>query len=80
MKKNELKVLVKVDDAVKELADVIEDSLKEDYHSDLEPFEVYAQKVRANIYKTMEEFQARFVNGYEILLKEIEKEKKDGST
>jgi hypothetical protein len=80
MKRSESKVLVKVDGAVKELADMIESSLREDYHSDLEPFEAYAQKVRANIYKTMQEFQARFVNGYETLLKEIEKDKKNGST
>lgn len=79
MKKTETKVLVKVDQAVKDLADVIEESLREDYHSELESFEVYAQKVRTNIYKTMQEFQTRFVNGYETLLKEIEKEKKDGS-
>ncbi|MFQ5730113.1 MAG: hypothetical protein ACE5GN_07110 [Waddliaceae bacterium] len=57
--------------AVDELTDAIVEDLEESYDSELEPFEAYAQRVRAQIHSNMDEFRKRFLQGYEVLLKEL---------
>lgn len=52
---------------VGELADAFIAELKEEHVSDLEPFEVYATKVRQDFYLKSKDFKERFVNGYEVL-------------
>lgn len=59
------------------LDDYIENTLafeKSTYSSDIEPFEVHADKIRASIATTFQQFQKRFALGHHILLAEIEKE------
>lgn len=53
------------------LTDVILEDLKQDYHNDLEPFDAYAQRIRAQVHENMEDFRNRFLEGYEVLLQEI---------
>lgn len=57
--------------SVDKLVEAIAEDVKEGYQSDLEPFEGYVQKVRAEVHSNMEEFRNRFLHGYEVLLKEI---------
>lgn len=60
--------------SMEDLLDVIVDDLKEHYKSDLEPFDLYAQKVRSHLYSSIEEYHKRFVKGYSALLEQIKKE------
>ena len=62
------------DKAIEELADVVIESLREQYRSDLEPFELYAQKVRFKIHININEFRTGFFKGYHVLLEELHKE------
>lgn len=58
-------------ESIEDFADLVVESLKESYHSDLEPFESYAQKVKLQIAKDVDVFRQRFVRGYEVLLEEL---------
>lgn len=69
-----------VEPAVKEFAETLIESLKENYDSKLEPFEVYAAKVRGHIYGNAKSFKKRFAKGYQILLSELEKKSPPDST
>ena len=57
--------------SVDALTEVIIEDLKEEYHNDLEPFDAYAQRVRAQVHANMEDFRDRFLEGYEVLLQEL---------
>lgn len=57
--------------SVDDLTDVILEDMKNDYHNDLEPFDAYAQRIRAQVHENMEDFRNRFLEGYEVLLQEI---------
>lgn len=61
--------------SVAEFAGAVVDSLEKGYKSDLEPFELYAQKVRARLQEDVKEFRQRFAKGYHALLDEISKSK-----
>lgn len=63
--------------SVDDLANAITDDLEKSYQSDLEPLEAYVNKVRSQLHEDMDTFRNRFLNGYQILLEELEKEKKD---
>ncbi len=56
---------------LKDFADLLIDSMKQEYKNELEPFEVYAQKLRSQIHANVNEFQARIAHGYDILLQEL---------
>lgn len=57
--------------AVQNLADAVTESLKEGCKSDLESFEVYAQKMRSHLHSDPQSFRARFLKGYQALLSEM---------
>lgn len=61
------------DKCIEELADMIIEDAKGHHHSELEPFESYAARVRAKIHSNMEEFRGRFAKGYKLLVEELEK-------
>ncbi len=48
------------------MADLAMDSLKKEYQSDWEPFELYDERLKSHIHS--EHFYERFSNGYETLL------------
>lgn len=64
-----------VDRCIEELAELIVDEAKEQHHSNLESFELYASRVKSRVHSNMEEFRTRFAKGYKILLEELQKEK-----
>lgn len=57
--------------SLEHLADAVTESLKEGCKSDLESFEVYAQKMRSHLHSDPEAFRGRFLKGYQALLKEL---------
>lgn len=58
---------------LEEMADAVIGSLKPGYRSDLEPFEQYAEKVKAKMHTDMDDFRLRLAKGYKALLDEIQK-------
>ena len=68
---------VEFKNAADNLVDAVIDNIKEGYKSDLEPFEAYAERVRAEMYSNIDDFRLRFLNGYHVILKELAKEKKE---
>jgi hypothetical protein len=67
----------KYEKSVEEMADAVIDSLKVDYQSDLEPFERYAERVKAKIHSNVDNFRGRLSKGYKAILEEIEKNQKE---
>lgn len=65
-------------ESIQQLADVVVESLQEGFKSDLESFEVYAQKMRSHIHADAQVFRARFLKGYHILLEELHKRQDRG--
>lgn len=59
--------------ATEELINVIIESLRDDYRSDVEPFEVYANKVRFSLIRNIKDFSNRFRRGHNLLLEELKK-------
>ena len=59
------------------LMDLIIHSLKEENRSSLESFEIYTQRIRSHIYADMNEFRARFIKGYRVLVEELIKKTTD---
>lgn len=57
--------------SIDELTEVIVENLREGYQSDLEPFEMYAHRIRRQVYENLEEFCDRFLQGYGVLLEEL---------
>lgn len=57
--------------SLQHLADAVTESLKEGCKSDLESFEVYAQKMRSHLHSDPQAFRARFLKGYQALLTEL---------
>lgn len=51
------------------------ESLKEEMQNPLEPFDIYANRVKFQIYSDIERFKERFKNGYHVLMEELRKEK-----
>lgn len=66
-----------LEQSIENLADAVVENLKGEHLSEYEPFEAYANKVRMHIYDNIHEFRHRFVRGYEVLLEEVGKEKKE---
>lgn len=62
-----------VDQAALELAELVTSHLHEEPRSEVEPFEQYVQKVRAQVHADANVFKKRFKQGYEVLLEEIKK-------
>jgi hypothetical protein len=56
------------DSSLKELTDLVMESLEESYRMDWEPFEIYAQKLKSHIHSNPASFHQRFAEGYEHLI------------
>lgn len=61
----------KEEQSIMHLADAVTESLQEGCKSDLESFEVYAQKMRSHLHSDPQAFRARFLKGYQSLLTEL---------
>lgn len=58
-------------EAVDELVDGIVEDLEKEYHSELESFDAYAQRVREEVHADMAEFRHHFLKGYDVLIEEL---------
>jgi len=63
------------DASIEELANSVIELEKQEYHSDLEPFELHAKKRRQQLHDYFYNFKKTFSHGYQVLFEEIEKEK-----
>ncbi len=64
------------DPSMKDVADLILESLEEEYKTEEEPFEVYAQKLKSHIHTDAAVFRHRFTEGYAILMAVLHKTEK----
>jgi hypothetical protein len=60
--------------SIDELVLAIVEGLREHHRSDVEPFEVYTQRIRAKIHSNANLFRSRFSRGYHTLLEELKKD------
>jgi hypothetical protein len=58
-------------ETIQSMADLALDSLKEEYRTEWEPYELYAQKLRSHVHANPHEFSEKFKKGYETLLERI---------
>jgi hypothetical protein len=64
------KCMVKIAQAIPKL-------MLERHIESLEPFEVYAERIKTKLYEDPDQFTKKFIKGYQILLDELEKEGKN---
>lgn len=57
--------------AMDDLTDLVVESFQPDHRQTLEPFEVYASRVRARVHSDIARFRKRFHHGYRVLLDEL---------
>lgn len=62
--------------AIDDLAEYVIESLRGEFHSELEPFEAYAARLRKSIVADVRLFRQRFHRGYHVLMTELAREKK----
>jgi hypothetical protein len=66
--------ILKDEPSIRDVADLVLESLEEGYKTDGEPFEVYAQKLKSHIHTAdQEEFKHRFTEGYDLLIEALQK-------
>lgn len=59
------------DASVDEMCDALLESIQEGYHSELEPWEAYEKRMRAEIHESMNDYRDRFAAGYKVLIDEL---------
>lgn len=59
-----------------EMMDVIIDQDKENYHNDLEPFEVYKERTKVKGVKVFNDYINSVQHGYDVILQKIKTETK----
>jgi hypothetical protein len=62
-----------VDHAIEDFAHAAVELLRDDYHSQLEPFDVYAKRIEGDMIRQLEEYKNRLTHGYEVILRELAK-------
>lgn len=58
---------------IEELAQSITEGMREQRLESLEPFEVYAERIKSKLFADPDQFHSRFVEGYQSLLDELSK-------
>ncbi len=66
---------ISFDESIEKFANTVLELEKQDYHSNLEPFELHAKKRRQQLHDYFYNFKKTFTHGYQVLFQEIEKEK-----
>lgn len=56
---------------IEELSQLIAEGMREQRTESLEPFEVYAERIKSKLYADPDQFRKRFIKGYQILLEEL---------
>lgn len=57
---------------IEALADCLADHLQHDFQEDVDPFEVYAHKLKVRLLTDMPLFKQNFIKGYHVLLEELQ--------
>lgn len=60
---------------IEEFADAAVEMLRGSHHSELEPFEAYAARLKGEMVKHLADYRRRLSRGYQVLLDELSKEK-----
>ena len=63
------------DTSIEEFADAAVEILRGAHHSDLEPFDAYAARMKGEMVKQLQAYRTRLTHGYQLLLEELGKEK-----
>jgi|NOAtaT_5_FD_contig_31_2155163_length_1023_multi_5_in_0_out_0_2 hypothetical protein len=59
-----------------EWLDIMLDTTKSEYHNDLEPFNVYKERMKAQGVKVFNEYVGSIQNGYDLILNQIKIDEK----
>ena len=59
------------------LADAWVETLRDDYLSELEPFEAYAERMKQKFIRNMNELKSSFQKGYNIIINKLKEQKED---
>ncbi len=57
--------------SVDELTEAIVEDITEGYKNDLEPVEIYANRIRQQVHEDLQSFRERFLKGYGALIEEL---------
>lgn len=57
--------------SVDELTEAIVEDITEGYKNDLEPVEIYANRIRQQVHEDLRLFRERFLKGYEAIIEEL---------
>lgn len=66
----------KMDEIVVEWLDIAVDSTKDAYHSNVEPFEVYKERVKLKGLRAFNDYLNSIEHGYELIIQRLESELK----
>lgn len=66
----------KMDAFFSEWLDIMLDVSKVDYHNDLEPFNVYKERMKAQGVKVFQDYTNSIQHGYNIILEQIKSDEK----
>lgn len=66
----------KMDSYVSEWLDIMLDATKSEYRSDLEPFEVYKERMKTQGVKAFDDYVKSIEHGYKVILDNIKSEEK----
>lgn len=80
MAKGKKKTSVATQRAIDDLVDAVVESLRVEYHGQLEPVEAYTQRVRERLHADVMRFRQRFHHGYEVLQAELDQENARGKS
>lgn len=58
---------------IEELADIIIEGVREQRTESLEPFDVYAERIKGKLYVDADSARSNFIKGYQVLLGHISK-------
>lgn len=64
----------KSEEIVAEWLDIVVDSTEPEYHSNLQPFEMYKEKLKAQGLEAFKEYVKTIQKGYELIVDRIQKD------
>jgi hypothetical protein len=56
---------------IEELSHIVTEGMRERRIESLEPFEVYAERIKSKLYADLDESCLRFMKGYQVLLEKL---------
>jgi len=75
--KKKQEVMTEYRECVENIAESVAERNREDYQSELEPFEAYAKRVQSQLHLDMDAFRERLYRGYSSLLEGLREMEED---